>query len=63
MNDDQFEGKMDRFKGKIQEKWGQLTDDEIQEAKGSRKNLIGKIQEKYGDAKEDISKQLDAIFS
>ena len=40
------------MKGKIKEKWGDLTDDEIDVAAGERDQLAGKIQQKYGVGKK-----------
>ncbi|MEZ6046426.1 MAG: CsbD family protein [Planctomycetaceae bacterium] len=58
MNKDQFEGKWKQFKGQVKEKWGELTDDEIDEINGRREQLAGKIQEKYGIAKEAAEEQI-----
>ena len=34
MNWDQIEGNWKQFKGKVKEKWGQLTDDDLDQAAG-----------------------------
>ncbi len=59
MNDDQFEGKWERFKGSVREHFGRLTDNDVEEVKGKRQNLLGKIQEKYGDSKEAAAEKLN----
>lgn len=56
---DKIQGNWKQFKGKIQEQWGRLTDDEILAMHGEREQLAGKIQEKYGMAKEDVNRQID----
>ncbi len=61
MNSDQMKGKLTEFRGRIKQKWGQLTDDDIAEAQGDRDVLAGKIQQKYGGAKEDIRRELDRM--
>ncbi|MBI3802981.1 MAG: CsbD family protein [Nitrospirae bacterium] len=61
MNSDQIEGNWKQFKGKIKEKWGKLTDDDIQVISGKRDTLIGKLQERYGIAKEEAEAQLKAF--
>lgn len=48
MNTDIFEGKWRQLKGEVRKRWGQLTDDEIEEMEGRQEKLIGKLQEKYG---------------
>lgn len=58
MNWDQIEGNWKQFKGKVKEKWGELTDDDLQVIGGKRDKLIGKLQEKYGIVKEEAEKEL-----
>ena len=58
MNKDQFEGKWHEYKGKIKEKWGKLTDDDLNEIRGNKEALIGKIQSRYGYAKEKAEEEL-----
>lgn len=59
MNWDQVEGKWLHLKGQAKEKWGQLTDDDLDVAAGRRDQLAGKIQHRYGVAKEEAERQLD----
>jgi uncharacterized protein YjbJ (UPF0337 family) len=59
MNWDQVEGKWTQYKGKVKEKWGKLTDDDLDIIRGKRDQLVGKIQERYGTAKEEALKQAD----
>lgn len=49
---------MKNLKGKIREKWGKLTDDELDVIAGKRDQLIGKLPEKYGFAKDEEEKQI-----
>jgi uncharacterized protein YjbJ (UPF0337 family) len=58
MNWDQIEGNWKQFKGKVKEKWGKLTDDQLDQLAGNRDQLAGKIQEQYGISKEEAEKQL-----
>jgi len=59
MNWDQIEGKWKQFTGSARERWGKLTDDDIQTLSGKKDNLVGKIQERYGIAKEEAEKQAE----
>ncbi|MGA8143126.1 MAG: CsbD family protein [Candidatus Acidiferrales bacterium] len=59
MNWDRIKGKWDQTAGKIKEKWGKLTDDDLTAINGKREQLVGKIQERYGIAKEAAEKQVD----
>ena len=59
MNWDQLEGKWKQYSGKVKEKWGKLTDDDLDVVRGRREQLIGKIQERYGIVKQEAEKQVD----
>ena len=59
MNFDQLEGKWKQYKGQVREKWGNLTDDDLQVISGKRDKLIGRIQERYGIAKEEAERQVE----
>ena len=59
MNWDRIEGNWKQFKGKVREKWGDLTDDDIKMMGGKKDQLVGKIQERYGISKDEASKQAD----
>lgn len=60
MNWDQIEGNWKQFKGQAQSKWGELTDDELQRAKGNRQEMAGIIQEKYGKTREEAEREVDS---
>lgn len=59
MNSDIIEGKWEQIKGDVQAKWGDLTNDELDQIEGNRKKLVGKIQEKYGKTKEEAERELE----
>lgn len=59
MNKDQFEGKWKQMKGHAKEKWGKLTDDDLDEIQGKQEILVGKIQERYGHDREAASEAVD----
>jgi len=42
-----------------EQKWGQLTDDDLAQVNGQRDQLEGKIQHRYGLAKDMVRKDLD----
>jgi len=58
MNWDQIAGKWKQFKGGVREKWGKLTDDDLDVIAGKRDQLLGVIQEKYGITKEAAEQEL-----
>ena len=59
MNWDRIEGNWKQFQGKVREKWGKLTDDDLEFAKGRCDQLAGRIQERYGIGKDEALRQLD----
>jgi len=61
MNEDIFKGNWKQLKGSIQAKWGELTDDELEEIDGDREKLEGKIQEKYGKSKEEAREEVERV--
>jgi uncharacterized protein YjbJ (UPF0337 family) len=56
---DYFEGKWHQMKGKIKQKWGRLTDDDITQINGKHEQLVGKLQTKYGYAKDQAEKEIN----
>lgn len=62
MNWDVIEGKWKQIKGSVKEKWGDLTDDELDQIGGNKDRLSGKLQEKYGWAKADADREIDDHF-
>jgi uncharacterized protein YjbJ (UPF0337 family) len=59
MNMDVLKGDWKTLQGKVKEKWGKLTDDDMTVIAGKRDQLQGKLQERYGYAKEEAQKELD----
>ena len=59
MNWEQIKGKWKQFTGAVQQRWGKLTDDDLDRVEGSREKLVGRIQERYGVAKEEAEEQVD----
>ena len=59
MNWDQVEGKWKQLRGGVKEKWGKLTDDDLDRIAGKRDQFVGRLQERYGIAKEEAQRQAD----
>ena len=58
MNKDEMIGNWKQLKGKVQQKWGDLTDDDLDRINGQREELIGRIQEKYGRARREVEREV-----
>jgi uncharacterized protein YjbJ (UPF0337 family) len=59
MNADQFQGSWKQLRGKVREKWGQLTNDDVDVIDGKVDQLVGRIQEKYGMARDAAQREVD----
>lgn len=62
MNKHQIEGNWKQVKGKVQEQWGKLTDDEVDQIEGRTEQLIGKIQKHYGYQRAEAERQVEKFF-
>ncbi len=60
MNWDQTEGKWKQLKGSVKERWGRLTDDDLDVIAGKRDRLVGVLQERYGILQEEAEQEADA---
>jgi len=58
MNWDRIEGNWKQVAGKVKEKWGKLTDDDISVIGGKQDQLVGRIQERYGIARDEAERQV-----
>lgn len=58
MNTDVIKGKWKQLSGTLKEKWGKLTDDDLQAADGHAEYLVGKLQERYGWTRERAEEEV-----
>lgn len=63
MNTDIAEGKWKQLKGKIQQQWGDLTDDDLDRINGQRKEFVGIMQERYGKGKDEAEREFEKFRS
>jgi len=59
MNQNILEGKWKQLRGSVREKWGDLTDDELDQIAGKRDKLSGFLQERYGYTQLEAERQID----
>ena len=62
MDWNRVEGNWKQMRGKVKEKWGNLTDDDLDRVAGQRDQLEGIIQKRYGIAKDQARKDVDDWF-
>ena len=58
MNFGKLNAQWTQLKGDVQERWGELTNDDITAINGEYNQLVGKIQERYNIAKEEAAEQV-----
>jgi len=63
MNWDRIAGHWKEFRGNVKEKWGKLTDDDVEVIAGKREQLAGRLQAAYGVAKDEAERQIDEFAS
>ncbi|GAB5551691.1 MAG: hypothetical protein Sapg2KO_12820 [Saprospiraceae bacterium] len=58
---DKLKGNWNQIKGKLKQKYGDLTDDDLTYEEGKEEELLGKIQEKTGETKGAIKDWINSI--
>lgn len=62
MDKEKVEGNWEELKGRIQSRWGKITDDDLDVIQGDTKILVGKLMEKYGMSQEAAEKSVEHIL-
>jgi uncharacterized protein YjbJ (UPF0337 family) len=57
-----LEGNWDEIKGKLKQKWGKLTNDDIKVIEGSYGELQGKLQKAYGYKKAEVEHEIESFL-
>jgi uncharacterized protein YjbJ (UPF0337 family) len=57
----QLQGHWKEAVGRLKQKWGQLTEDELLQTEGDFDRVVGVVQRKTGESREAIGKFLDEI--
>jgi uncharacterized protein YjbJ (UPF0337 family) len=61
INAQELQGQWNTLRGQVKQKWGQLTDDDLQIQGGNVDQLVGRIQQKTGEGRESIERFLDEL--
>lgn len=61
VNEQTLQGNWNEIKGKLKSKWGQLTNDDLQQVRGNLDQLVGLIQRKTGEARQSIETFLEDL--
>jgi len=54
-------GNWNQLKGKVKQRWGQLTDDELQEVEGNIDQLVGLVQQKTGETRQQVERVITKL--
>lgn len=57
----EIKGNWNQMKGKLKQKYGELSDDDLRYAEGGEEELVGRIQEKTGQSRDKIIKELKSL--
>jgi uncharacterized protein YjbJ (UPF0337 family) len=57
----QVKGAWNEVKGKLKQKYGELTDDDLTFAEGKEDELYGRLQQRLGKSKEEIRREIDEL--
>ena len=57
----QIKGSWNELKGKLKQKYGQLTDNDVAFAEGKEDELLGRLQQRLGKSKEDLRKEIESL--
>ena len=61
LNELGLKGRWNELKGKLKQKYGELTDDDLTYVEGQEDELLGRIQQKLGKSKEEIKRELNDL--
>lgn len=59
MDENVLRGKWKQFRGEIKERWGRLTDDQLDMVEGRRDQMVGLLQEHYGYTRQRAENEYD----
>lgn len=57
----QLKGNWNTIKGKMKQKYADLSDDDLTYQEGKADVLLGKLQKKTGKAKEELRKEIESL--
>ena len=55
----QLKGNWNEIKGKLKQKYAQLTDDDLTFAEGKEEELLGRLQQRLGKSKEEVRREIE----
>ena len=59
--EDLIRGNWKQLRGKLKEKYGELSDDDLKYTEGKEDQLIGRLQERLGQTKHELKRTIDEL--
>ncbi len=59
---EELKGNWNQLRGKVEERWSQLSSNDLDEINGNVDQLVGVLQQKTGQARQTIEHELDALL-
>jgi uncharacterized protein YjbJ (UPF0337 family) len=57
----QLKGSWNEIKGKLKQKYGQLTDQDLMFAEGKEDELLGRLQKRLGKTKDQLRAEIEEM--
>ena len=61
MNKLRLKGSWNEVKGKLKQKYGQLTDNDLAFAEGKDEELLGRLQNRLGKSKDELRREIENL--
>lgn len=61
MDDNRIKGNWNELKGKLKQKYADLTDDDLKYAEGKEDELYGRLQKKLGKTKDEVKNEINKL--
>ncbi|HXL81745.1 MAG TPA: CsbD family protein [Pyrinomonadaceae bacterium] len=61
MNKLRLKGSWNEVKGKLKQKYGQLTDNDLAFAEGKDEELLGRLQNRIGKSKDELRREIENL--
>ena len=62
MDKQEVKGTWNEMKGKLKQKYGQLTEDDLAYEEGREDEMYGRLQQKLGKTKDEIRKEMRSLW-
>ena len=61
MDELEFKGTWNEVKGKLKQKYADLTEDDLKYTEGMKDQLLGKLQKKLGKSRDELIKEIKSL--